>query len=335
MNAPIFIVGPPRSGTTLTARLLGNHSRIFMPGETHFFDDIYYRKNSLGNFNEKSVKKAVFEKLSNIYIRYNESEDQIRIDNIFKKENIYETFIDKCNNYEDVLTWFMETQMNWEGKKRWGNQVPRDIFNVKTIGKIFPDAKFIVCVRDIKDFLSSYKNKWQTATSLNNRERLKTIYNPIITTLLWKLSVRQFLKIKDVVISGNLYLLKYEDLVSFPEKTTQILCQFVGERYESEMLRLKFSNSSFLYNDKGIYKNSISRWRNELSLEEIFISQFIAKKELRKLEYEVLNVGCDPVKTLALLSKTPAAFYRAMSANQEKRSSILIYLLNRISALIG
>ena len=335
MKPPIIIVGPPRSGTTLTARILGNHSKIFMPGETHFYDDIYYRQKDMGSFYDDLVKKAVFKKMSDIYKKYNEVEDQIRIDTILRNDNIFDDFMKRCNNYEDVLNWFMETQMKWVGKRRWGNQVPRDIFNVKAIRNMYPDAKFIVCVRDIKDFLSSYKNKWQTANSPKNRIRLKTIYNPIITTLLWKLSVRQFLKIKDVGISGNLYLLKYEDLVSFPEKTTQILCQFVGERYESEMLRLKFSNSSFLYNDKGIYKNSISRWRNELSLEEIFISQFIAKKELRKLEYEVLNVGCDPVKTLALLSKTPAAFYRAMSANQEKRSSILIYLLNRISALIG
>jgi len=306
-----------------------------MPGETHFFDDIYYRKNNFGNFNDRSVKKVVFEKLRDIYISYNESEDQIRIENIFKKEHIFEDFIEKCNDYEDVLTWFMEIQMKWEGRKRWGNQVPRDIFNIKTIRKIFPDAKFIVCVRDIKDFLSSYKNKWKTANSPTNRDRLKTIYNPIITTFLWKLSVRQYLKIKDVVLSGNLYLLKYEDLVNFPEKTTQLLCQFVGESYEPEMLKLKFSNSSFLYNDKGIYKNSISRWRNELSSEEIFISQFIAKNELGKLKYEVLNIGCDPLKVLALLSKAPAAFFKAMSANQEKRSSILLYLLNRIKPLIG
>ena len=38
---PVFIIGTPRSGTTLTAKILGRHSNIFMPGETHFFDDVY------------------------------------------------------------------------------------------------------------------------------------------------------------------------------------------------------------------------------------------------------------------------------------------------------
>jgi len=46
---PIFVVGTPRSGTILTAKILGRHSHIFMPGETHFFDDIYSRRIELGN----------------------------------------------------------------------------------------------------------------------------------------------------------------------------------------------------------------------------------------------------------------------------------------------
>ena len=34
---PVFIVGSPRSGTTLLATLVDRHSRIAIPPETHFF----------------------------------------------------------------------------------------------------------------------------------------------------------------------------------------------------------------------------------------------------------------------------------------------------------
>lgn len=42
--APIFVFGIPRSGTTLTAMIIGRHSRLFMSGETHYIDDIYSRR---------------------------------------------------------------------------------------------------------------------------------------------------------------------------------------------------------------------------------------------------------------------------------------------------
>lgn len=38
-DSPVFTVGAPRSGKTLTARLTGNHSNIFMPGETRFLNE--------------------------------------------------------------------------------------------------------------------------------------------------------------------------------------------------------------------------------------------------------------------------------------------------------
>ena len=96
---PIFIVGAPRSGTTLTARILGNHSRIYMPGETHFFDDIYLQFRELGSFSKKQIKDPVIEKLSSMYARYNEPADQERIEKLFAKpdninrlmERLYET----------------------------------------------------------------------------------------------------------------------------------------------------------------------------------------------------------------------------------------------------
>ena len=82
-TAPIFVVGPPRAGTTLTANILGRHSRVFMAGENHFFEDIYTRRDDLGDFADPAARRRTVERLSTIYGRHNQQVDQQRVDRLF------------------------------------------------------------------------------------------------------------------------------------------------------------------------------------------------------------------------------------------------------------
>ena len=41
--APIFVVGMPRSGTSLTSRLLSSHPDVAIAPESHFVHDLYLR----------------------------------------------------------------------------------------------------------------------------------------------------------------------------------------------------------------------------------------------------------------------------------------------------
>jgi hypothetical protein len=59
--------------------------------------------------------------------------------------------------YRDILTTFMNIQMRSEEKVRWGNNVPKDIFNLDQIFSFYPDAKILICIRDVRDYLLSYK----------------------------------------------------------------------------------------------------------------------------------------------------------------------------------
>ena len=62
----------------------------------------------------------------------------------------------------------MNIQMRSQGKSRWGNNVPKDIFNIDKILSFYPDAKILVCIRDPRDFLVSYKHFWQAGSSEDN-----------------------------------------------------------------------------------------------------------------------------------------------------------------------
>ena len=125
----IFILGMPRSGTTLVEQIISSHPEVYGSGELNFLSRIVYKnffkENKLSfidNFNE--LNNADFSSISKQYLNF--------IGN-FKSNKIYIT--DKA------------------------------LFNFQWIGFIkilFPNAKIINCIREPKDnCLSIYKNLFE------------------------------------------------------------------------------------------------------------------------------------------------------------------------------
>jgi hypothetical protein len=333
MQPPIFIVGPPRSGTTLTAKILGRHSRIFMPGETHFFDDIYARRGEVSGIGNSVNVQEVIQRLSNLYHRYYEPEDQQRIEILFQDSRTFDGLEAQMMDYKHIFAWFMEIQMRSEGKQRWGNNTPRDIFNIKDILNFFPNAKIIICVRDIRDFMVSYQNKWRQVPKAY-WNRMQNVYHPVVTSILWKASIRQINYIKDVMSKENYIIIKYENLVEKPETVVAEICNVIGEEFEDDMLDITFSNSSFDLRERGIFSSSIGRWQEILHPEEVAIAHTIAGKELRQFGYEVPKVDCSVLKLFRIFVNTPFAFFKACKVTSNTRGDMLRYFIRRSMALL-
>jgi len=302
-----------------------------MPGETHFFDDVYSRRREFGSIQTANARAKIVNRLMTLYERYNEPADQQRIDLLFNDVAARNALVREQDNYCAILSRFMELQMKHEGRARWGNNAPRDVFNIKDIVQCFPDAKVIVCVRDVRDFLVSYKNKWKV-TSAQNIERLKALYHPVVTSLLWKSSVRQVSIIKSLVAAKNLMILPYEYLVKSPQKAVREICAFVDEVYEADMLNVDTHNSSVRVAGGGIVSSSIGIWRSALSAEEASIAQHLDRKELLLLGYDIETMQADKVRVLKIFASTPTATWRAFNANKAMRGSLTVYLYRRIGS---
>jgi hypothetical protein len=335
MNAPIFVVGTPRSGTTLTARILGRHSSVFIPGETHFFDDIYARRQELGEPAEARAAAAIAARLSTLYERFNEPADQQRLQALGGEAALRQLLGTSCHTYGDVLSRFMQFQMRqYPGKRCWGNHVPKDIFYVRDILTFYPEAKFIICIRDIRDFLSSYQNRWKV-TSPEHIERIKQLYHPMLTSLLWKAAINQIRVVRALVPLGNLTIMRYEDLASRPEATVHTLCQFLKVAYEEDMLRVEGNNSSFEVQQAGIFSTSMQRWSQHLTHEQVYLAERIAHPQLEQLGYGATHVQPNPLKLLRIVASFPFALSRALYVNRSLRGPMLPYLKQRLSALFA
>jgi hypothetical protein len=302
-----------------------------MPGETHFFDDIYARRGELGDFKNLESVKRVMGRLTTIYGRYNEKPDQERVDKLLQKRDVFEE-LSGCRTYEALFSRFMEIQTRFAGKRRWGNNVPKDIFQIKEIVAFYPNAKVLVCIRDVRDFLISYQNKWHVAQG-NNAQRLTRLYHPVLTSLLWHASVKQITRIKEMIPNGNLSIVRYESLVQNPEQQVREICRFIGENFEEDMLNVDVQNSSFQVSDKGIYSASVGRWLRLLSNEEVYIAQKISGGRLEEFGYAPAHLKINPLKVGCILATLPYGVWRAIHANREIRGPLLPYVVKRLAAL--
>ena len=121
----IFIVGLPRSGTSLVEQIISTHSKVYGCGELDYMTRI---------INENLYSENVLDtsKLQNL------SEAQIK--NIGKK---YLEFVDKFSPDSVIFT----------------DKAPLNFIWIGIIKILIPDSKIVHCIRDPKDnILSLYKN---------------------------------------------------------------------------------------------------------------------------------------------------------------------------------
>jgi sulfotransferase family protein len=329
---PIFVVGAPRSGTTLTSRILGEHPDIYAPGETHFFEYILPKYKCSVGFSPLDDTSLV--NLANdmftAFGRHNQ-ESQAEVDTLLSTSLLSKRALDEGGKCEDVYFAFMILLTEYHGSSRFCDDTPKHLFHLDTIFDLFPYSKVVACVRDPRDFLCSYKYFWRKS---RHGKRLKSLYHPIVTSLLWRSSAGIISQISSRPYANQVAIIRYEDLVSDPENTIKDLCANLDIQYTDNLVNTSHSNSSFDMNtetdSKPIYTDSIGRWRNCLTPAEIWWCQQLNKSYLDIFGYPKEDVTVDPFHITATLATTPIGFSKALWANRGRRGSLPQYLYLRI-----
>jgi len=142
----IFIVGCPRSGTTLLQTLLLQHSDILSFPESHFFT-----KSQLYDFSRKlNIKKYI----SNIYAYFSLK----RWFNILQTKGFitpsfhYHLF---TSGYVNQFIDSLDQNTLYNNKTIWIEKTPSHLYTIKTIQQYIPDAKFIHLIRRGEDVVAS------------------------------------------------------------------------------------------------------------------------------------------------------------------------------------
>ena len=226
-KTPIFIVGMPRSGTTLVEQILNSHSKVFSKGESR----------NLSN-------------LIPVFLP--------RVEDVTFPENL--SYF-SSHSYSLMGESYIESLNIGDKKEKLiTDKMPYNFKLIGLIKLILPGAKIINCIRDPRDnCMSIYKMFFPAKGHFYgyDLEELGHYFN----------LYRDIIKFWQELLPNFVYDLKYESLIINQKEETIKLLDFCNLAFEENCLEFHqnkrpIKTASILQVKQPIYRSSINSWKN-------------------------------------------------------------------------
>jgi len=230
INKPIFVVGSPRSGTSILAWCLGHHPNIFPVPESSWMGDFamnvavaHQIGSARGSYSMLSAMDIHDEEFFAAFGRsINELVVGHRRDLEISRES--NDSPSKIN-----LRWLEATSMTSGPKARWVDGTPEYSLHVCGLRKLFPQARFVHVFREVDAVIRSMVN-FHRATGIQLVANEEDAYK------YWLRTVRACLKAEKAYGPNVIHRWRYTSLVENPESALRLLLDFLGEPYSAECL---------------------------------------------------------------------------------------------------
>lgn len=203
----VFVISPPRAGSTLLQRMMGAHSEIFTHPEPHLITPIAH----LGVYG--NVDKAPYD-----HINAAEATKAF-IEGLPRGEQDY---LDALRAYTDTLYGRM---LSTSESSYFLDKTPANALVLPFLQRLYPDAKYVVLTRHPLAVFSSYANSffdgdWQAARA----------FNPILERYVPAMAT--FLRNRPV----PLLHVAYEDLVTEPAPQLERIFAYMGLEHDPDVV---------------------------------------------------------------------------------------------------
>lgn len=281
-NGPIFIVGAPRSGTTLLQFRLRNHPRISLPtGESHFIVPLYLHQTTYDKLDTPQGIKKVLQLIqtkSSEFVATDLHGIKFDIDEITT-----ELLKSKCDTLPKIISWIFEKNAEGEGKTRWGEKTPYYLLHLPKILEWWPDAQIIHIIRDGRD----------VALSLLERKHDFFVYNFYTAAKEWCKYIEIGRQLGRKIGNQQYLEIKYEALISSPEETMKKVCDFLTEEYTEDLFIVKKTNDpgkTPLVHEQ-IKSDNFEKWRKMMNTRQLRVFEGVAKHSLLETGYSLSTDG--------------------------------------------
>lgn len=257
----VFVVGCARSGTTLLQGMLAAHPRVFSLPETFFFAKVLPRR---------WLKRKLLWPAIKVRTRLPEIVREMGRDDLLPMARIGLFQRD----YHQPFVRVMDRMASDAGKDVWIEKTPWHIHCIEEIERKMPDALFIHIVRDGPDMVASLFE----ATHANPAQWAAL---PSISEF-HGFSIEQCVAFwnREVAISiacigrQRHTLVRYEDVVTMPQRVMESLCNFLDIEYDPAMIEPGASYNQIVRKDEAWKaKNAQPISRGERRFDNVFTSE--------------------------------------------------------------
>lgn len=227
---PIFILGMPRSGTTLCEQILSSHSKVFGGGELQSFVDI----SEIGQTTNIHAEQI---------IEYKSKLERMTPKILGQKRDEYVQKLSKISSDQEFVT----------------DKLPHNFVLIGFIKILFPNAKIIYCKRDKHDnCFSLFAHKFvDKSHGYSYNQKVLAKYYQLHSKLM-----QHWLKL----FQNEIYVLDHEKLINDQEKYSKALLDYCELHWEPACLEFyktkrAVQTASNEQVREPINKKSVSAWK--------------------------------------------------------------------------
>jgi hypothetical protein len=281
VDRPVFVVGCPRSGTTLLSLMLHAHPRLAIPPETRFLISTWRERHRFGDLSTDTQRRA----LAKACVRKKSRITDLDLDPDEVRDAILAAPPTIGSAFGTVFRLYAERH----GAARWGDKRPAYFQEVDVLLRLFPDAQVVHVVRDARANVASLKSMpWWP-------------YGSIGSMATWAQAEWCSRRNAHRLPSHVFHVVRYESLVADPEPVLRELCAFLGEDFEPAMLQPAAVSDVVpegktwhgnLAND--VSTDRVDAWRDDLEPWEIGLLEAVLRRSLRRWDYPLTGAGSMP-----------------------------------------
>lgn len=286
--SPIFLVGSPRSGTTLLRVMWNAHPNVVMPHECGFLHELFHKYAPLPSFSAQDVDRF----LGDLFAV--KDFNVLNLDRRSLRERLLRL---REPSYAHVLngTYQEFAARHDKAAGRWGDKHTNFIAHMPKIAALFPNVKFIHIIRDSRGTVASLLRSRLGRFAFEDGS---TYYPHLVVgaAKLWRKLVAQG-RADGACMGLQRYMeIKYEDLVLEPERVCREMCEFVGEEYSHAMLDpARHKEATYIPGDKAgrfhenigkeLLAERLTQWRKELNRQQLIVIEHLTGDLMDSLGY--------------------------------------------------
>jgi hypothetical protein len=278
---PIFMIGTPRSGSTLLRLMLNQLPAVAAPHSPHILQRLAPLVDNYGDLEKHENLAQLIEDVCRLVELNPVPWAGLTLDRT--------DILRRCRNHTLLAVYgaVYGAMAEAHGAESWCCQSLANIRYLPQIDHHFDNARYIYLYRDGRDVACSLRK-----TAVGEKHFYHIAKE-------WAATQQLALSLRERIGPSRFFSVSYESLARDPELSMRLLCKFLGMRYTQAMLefyksdearRTAESDGQWGNVDKPISAGNTRKFLHEASEEDIRIFESVAGDVLNTLGYERIHV---------------------------------------------